>query len=70
MGTQHVPGHNNGVFLPRQMLEHVLSQNKSQIMPEHVLVMLAKTENRDFGLRQYHVELARTKLSDCGPEHE
>ena len=27
------------------MLEHVLSQNKSQIMPEHVLVMLAKTEN-------------------------
>jgi hypothetical protein len=51
-----VAGHNNGVFLPRQMLEHVLSQNKSQIMPEHVLVMLAKTENRDFGLRQNVVE--------------
>ena len=52
MGAQHVAGQNDGVFLPQQMLEHVLGKKYGEIFPRHVLGVLSRTENRDFGLRQ------------------
>ena len=69
MGAQHVAGQKMGVFLPRR-IEHVLSQNNGELLPEHVLVMLEKTKSRDFCLRQNRFELARTKFGDFGPGHE
>ena len=45
-------GQNDGVFLPQQMLEHVLGKKYGEIFPRHVLGVLSRTENRDFGLRQ------------------
>ena len=50
--SEHVAGQKMGVYLPRRMLEHVLSQNNGELLPEHVLVMLEKTKSRDFCLRE------------------
>ena len=49
--------------------KHVLGQKYGEIFPRHVLVVLAKTKNRDFCLRQNKFELARTKFGDFGPDH-
>ena len=58
MGAQHVAGQNDGVFLPQQMLEHVLGKKYGEIFPRHVLGVLSRTENRDFGLRQNKLNCA------------
>ena len=43
------------------MLEHVLGQKYGEIFPRHVLVVLAKTKNRDFGLRQNKTTILTSK---------
>ena len=43
------------------MLEHVLGQKYGEIFPRHVLVVLAKTKNRDFCLRQNKTTILTSK---------
>ena len=43
------------------MLEHVLGQKYGETFPRHVLVMLAKTKNRDFGLCQNKTTILTSK---------
>ena len=43
------------------MLEHVLGQKYGETFPRHLLVMLAKTKNRNFGLRKNKTTILTSK---------